>query len=195
MNTSGKRRSGFTLTEVLVTVAIVAVLAAIVVPTVTSQMGKGDESRLATTTANLRTGITAFVTDTRKFPGRLSDLFSKPANGDDDLFASDYGAAATGKWKGPYGSTTMALTDSLPASLGFFRNTLKDSAFTGTSGFVVITISGVYDSATAVRIDSLIDGGGGATPGATGNLRWGYAGATFPAIRDSSLKFILMGSR
>ena len=153
MNTSGKRRSGFTLTEVLVTVAIVAVLAAIVVPTVTSQIGKGDESRIATTTANLRTGITAFVTDTRKFPGRLSDLFTKPANADDDLFTSDYGAAATGKWKGPYGSTTL-----------------------GTG-------------------DSLLDGGGGATPSATGNLRWGYAGATFPAIRDSSLKLILMGSR
>ena len=62
MSRTGKsRRAGFTLPEVLVTIAIVSVLAAIIVPTVTSQITKGDETRFQTTIVNLRTGITAFV--------------------------------------------------------------------------------------------------------------------------------------
>ena len=78
-------RTGFTLPEVLVTVAIVAVLAAIVVPTVTNQIGKGDDSNLTTNFTSLRTGVTAFVSDVRKFPGRLQNLVIAPTATDLDI--------------------------------------------------------------------------------------------------------------
>ena len=78
-------RSGFTLPEVLVTVAIVAILAAVVVPTVTNQIGKGDDSNLTSNVASLRTGITAFVSDVRKFPSRVQHLMTQPVATDDEI--------------------------------------------------------------------------------------------------------------
>ena len=183
-------RAGFTLPEVLVTVAIVAVLAAIVVPTVTNQMSKGDEARIASTVPSLRTSITAFISDTRKFPGRISDLFTAIVGTDDDLFATDYGTTAAAKWKGPYGAGSLAPADSLNVSLGYLRNTFKDSGFATSSGYVILTIAGVYTDASALSIDSLLDNGDGRT---LGNLRWRAPASG--QVPDSSLKFILMGSR
>src|SRR5437867_5910658 len=187
-------RAGFTLAEVLVTVAIVAILAAVVVPAVTNQITKGDEANIASTVGSVRTGITAFVTDTRKFPGQVSNLFnaiSASGAGNQDITGADYGTAVAGRWKGPYMSGSMSLTDSMPVGLGYFRNTLKDSGFgAATSGYVIATISGVYTPAAAARIDSLLDNGNGQT---AGSLRWRTpAGGAIP---DSSLKTLLMGSR
>jgi prepilin-type N-terminal cleavage/methylation domain-containing protein len=184
-------RTGFTLAEVLVTVAIVAILAAVVVPAVTNQISKGDEANLASTAGSVRTGITAFVSDTRKFPGRVSDLFNAITGTNKDLTVADYGTPAANRWKGPYMSGSLSTTDSMPVGLGFVRNALKDSGFAAaTSGYVIATISGVYTDAAAQHIDSLIDNATGRTAGA---VQW-----RLPAsgqVPDSSLKLLLMGSR
>ncbi|MDQ6718185.1 MAG: type II secretion system GspH family protein, partial [Gemmatimonadota bacterium] len=45
--TAAKGRRGFTLAEVLVTLAIIAVMAAVLLPALNSQISKGDAGRLA----------------------------------------------------------------------------------------------------------------------------------------------------
>ena len=181
----GAKRSGFTLPEVLVTVAIVSVLAAIVVPTVTSQIGKGDETRFQTSITNVRTGITAFVSDTRKFPRRLSHLFN-PITGQNDLSGAAYGAAVESRWKGPYTSGALNLGDSLSLSLAFMQDSLIDSNLVaGTSGQVIASLSGITTAAAAARLDTLIDAGNGSTAGI---LQWA-------ALGDGNLKLQIMGSR
>ena len=107
--------------EVLVTVAIVSVLAAIVVPTVTSQIGKGDETQFQTTITNVRTGVTAFVSDARRFPRRVSQLFNPITATDNDLFGSPYGGGLVSRWKGPYVSGALPLGDSLSIALSALR--------------------------------------------------------------------------
>jgi type IV pilus assembly protein PilA len=184
------KRAGFTLPEVLVTVAIVAVLAAIVVPTVTSQIGKGDEANLQTSIANVRTGITAFVSDTRKFPRRISDLVNQPLAADLDLFGNAYGAGAVAKWRGPYVSGGMVATDSLDMALAYGGNTMIDSNLNaGASGQVIVSLSGVLTQLSANRLDTLIDAGNG---DALGILQWQPAAG---AIAERAVKLQLMGSR
>src|SRR5687767_13757318 len=100
------QRSGFTLPEVLVTIAIVAVLAAAVVPTVTQQLSKGDDSSVTSGLTGLRTSVTEFVADTRKFPGALDDIFTRPLATADDAFGADYGTQANVRWNGPYSEGT-----------------------------------------------------------------------------------------
>lgn len=101
------RRRGFTLPEVLVTVTIVAVLAAVMVPAVINQVAKGDLPAVSQDVAALRTSVTTFAADTRGFPQRLSQLGKASlALTDTAITGSPFGAEAVAGYKGPYASIT-----------------------------------------------------------------------------------------
>ena len=187
----GRKRTGFTLPEVLVTVAIVSVLAAIVVPTVTNQISKGDESRFQTTISNLRTAITAFVSDTRRFPSAVSHTFNA-ITGQNDLFGATYGTAAS-RWRGPYMSGALPLGDSLDLGLAYMRDALVDSSLTtGTTGYVIATLTfggTTFTLGQVARLDTLIDAANGFDAGI---LQWPTGAGPFTETRA---KLQLMGSR
>ncbi len=153
-------RRGFTLAEVLVTIAIIAIIAAAIIPAVTSQIGKGDETTVTSGVNTMRTSITTFVADVRTFPSRLSQLTTVPtAATDTALSGVAYSAAHVSRWKGPYSTTsTFAADDSLPIGLGaFLGDTLKDSL-----NFVVANIhmnagSAAANTALAFRIEALLE--------------------------------------
>ena len=107
------RRSGFTLPEILVTVAVVAVLAAVVVPTVTQYINKGDRPASLQDIDQVRDGVTAFTADVRKYPGDLRQLTTAIVADDAQAtgFTSDsveYNATDVGHWRGAYFSGTLA---------------------------------------------------------------------------------------
>src|SRR5438477_11685217 len=89
-----RRRSGFTLPEVLVTVTVVAVLAAVVVPAVTQYSSKGDTPTLLGDIDQVRSAVTAYVADVKAYPATFYDLVSSSATG----------------WKGPYFTGTLVGT-------------------------------------------------------------------------------------
>ena len=192
-----KRRSksrGFTLPEVLVTLAIVSVLAAIVVPTVTNQISKGDDTSLVTNVAVIRTAVTALVSDSRKWPSRLQNLVTMPLSTDLDLFGGAFGATAVSRWRGPYLSTGMlplnnaTKTDSIDVALAFEVDSLADTLFVAPNkGMIGLKLGGVANAAAALHIDSLLDNGDGQN---AGNLRWlGVA----PAVTGNRVVMLLMG--
>jgi len=176
------RRSGFTLPEVLVTVAIVAVLAAVVVPTVTSQLDKGDAPALQSSIGSLRTGVTAFVTDVKKFPRRLSHLVNAVSSGDSALGLSTYGNGAN-HWKGPYAAYNLTSGDSLLLGM----NLKAFDSLSVVSNQIEVRLTGSTSNAEMQHIDSLIDNGTGAS---AGSLRW-----TNTSGVASALKYYLMGSQ
>src|SRR5688572_30540849 len=104
------RRRGFTLPEVLVTITIVAVLAAVVVPAVLNQVNKGDTAGLNGDVQALRTAISSFTTDTRHYPKSIKDLVQAINKDSLDLFGNSYGASAANAWKGPYFPTSQDVT-------------------------------------------------------------------------------------
>jgi len=167
-----RRRTGFTLAEVLVTIAIIAIIAAAVVPAVTSQIAKGDETTVVSAVTTMQTSITTFVTDVRSFPSRLSQLTIIPvAGGDTALNGTAYSAAQIARWKGPY-STTSSFNPDDSLSIGmnaFLGDSLKDSL-----NFVVANIqfdagSAAGNTALAFRLEALFE----STPDSTaGMIRW-----------------------
>lgn len=78
MTVSRSVRAGFTLIELVIAIAILAVLAIVVGPMV---MGQLDKARVSSTKSNLKTLKTAidmFKVDTGRYPARLRDLVEKP---------------------------------------------------------------------------------------------------------------------
>jgi prepilin-type N-terminal cleavage/methylation domain-containing protein len=188
MFTSRSRRRGFTLPEVLVTVAIVAIIAAAVVPAVTSQINKGEETTVVSAVSSLRTALTAFVSDVRSFPNRVSHLTNAITASDSTISNATYSSAQVGRWRGPYTTTsTLAALDSLPIGLQLYlRTLLKDS-----SNFVVATIAPVFVRTQALRVEALFESTSDST---AGMVRWRGADAN-DSIPGRAVKIYLTSSR
>jgi prepilin-type N-terminal cleavage/methylation domain-containing protein len=183
MLSNRSRRGGFTLPEVLVTVAIVAVLAAAVVPTVVNQMSKGEAGAAAADLNALSNAITTFIADTRRFPADLADLNAVPAPADLDLRGAAYGATAVAGWRGPYLSTTQTLTAGFDfAGLGLEAANVLVAPAVGNGFHITLDITAAgHTTASLAAADRAIDGGDGvsdpncAAPSASstaGKLTW-----------------------
>ena len=103
-NKANRSPQGFTLIEVLVTLILLAVLAAAVFPLVTQQSNQGDPLRVASDLGSVRAAVEQFRLDVRpNWPGDLEDLAHAPVNGagdDPDLNGDAIENAAN--WDGPY---------------------------------------------------------------------------------------------
>lgn len=157
------RKGGFTLPEVLVTVTVVAVLAAVVVPAVTQYVTKGDAPSTKQDIQALQNGISAFTADVRKYPGAITQLTTAITNSDST--ASDgyvFSTSDVALWKGPYfsgavtngtGYTSSGLGLTINDTIRMVSNWLQDSITAPTT------------CPALLRVDTLIDNADGGTAG------------------------------
>lgn len=123
--------SGVTILEILVVLAIIALLASVVAPRVIGQLGKAKSQTAALQIDNLVSAVQLFYIDTGRYPSETEGL---PA-----LFAAPTGAEG---WSGPYLDTEEALSDpwgrdyiySGEGTVGFGIQSLGRDGTTGGSG-------------------------------------------------------------
>jgi len=166
------RARGFTLAEVLVTLALMAVLAAVLLPTVAGQIMKGDAGRVVGDLQAVRSGMEQFLADVKRYPGRYCDLSKVIATTNTDALGSAYNANHVAKWKGPY-----ITKDTTNASVGTgFGGTISNpfALVTNTNAvqYVTVVMTGI-SGPDFDKIDEQMDGVVGRT---TGLLRWNTSG-------------------
>lgn len=107
-----RRRGGFTLIETIVTVGLIAVIAAFVVPTVIQKAGSGDPVKVQNDLNTVRTAIETFATDVKNgFPHQINTLTAKPTAGVDRfLDSTTMTANQVAVWNGPYMAATIGTT-------------------------------------------------------------------------------------
>src|SRR5439155_15454533 len=145
----GQRRRGFTLGEVLVTIALISVLAAVVIPAVASQVTKGDLGRVATDVLAIQNGIVQFVSDVRRYPKSLGQLIVVPTGGG-PLTPSTltYTTQEMARWRGPYLNK-----DSAAAGLTGYGLRIGSSSPTFKFDTLVVGASGVFTPASPAAGD------------------------------------------
>lgn len=105
---TGRMKRGFTLIETVVTVGIVAAMAAVVIPQVAKQFDTADPTRIQNDLKNIQTAIETYTLNVKTLPTDLDDLanrvtVSAPV---DSGFSSATSAPLAGLentfWNGPY---------------------------------------------------------------------------------------------
>lgn len=180
--TAARTRRGFTLGEVLVSVAIVAVLAAVVLPAIGSQITKGDQGRLSSDLLSMRSAMEQFVSDVRRYPASVGQLVVKPTAGASTAgplksttqaspcpatpsFTTQYTSAEVARWRGPYinKDSAAAVSTGYAATI---RTCFDVQTNTGIS-YETILVPGI-SQATALALDAAMDDG----VVTTGSLQW-----------------------
>jgi type IV pilus assembly protein PilA len=138
-----KTNRGFTLIELMIVVAIIAILAAIAISQYQDYVAKSQLSETFTIAASLKTKVTEYFTQTADCPANGSSGFGAPAS-----YAGKYVATATlGGTPTPNGGCTLSMTFK-PAG----------SASTGIAGqTVVFTLAGIVDGPIRWNCSSAIE--------------------------------------
>jgi type II secretory pathway pseudopilin PulG len=164
-------RLAFTLAEILVALALMALLAAVLLPTVAGQILKGDAGRVVADLQAVRGGAESFLADVHRYPGKYSDLsklITTTAATHTDILGNAYNAGMVSKWKGPY-----ITKDTTNASIetgfgGSMRNVFIQVTNTNAIPYLTVVVVGI-SGPDFDKIDEQVDGVVNRT---SGLLRW-----------------------
>jgi prepilin-type N-terminal cleavage/methylation domain-containing protein len=167
------RRRGFTLAEVLVGLAIVAILAAVLYPAIGSQLRRGQSAALGNQIGNLRDAIAAYRQNVGRYPRTLSQLSNALGASATDACANTMPPPVRNAWRGPY--LTQAVSGDIVVGDATVKDTLVRSPATdaGTApGTLIIRFINV-DSLIAFDVEKNFDP---AIDYASGSILWSSAG-------------------
>ena len=151
-----RRRAGFTLPEVLVTLAIVATLTAVLLPALNNQLSKGDASRVTSDLVAINTAVGAFTSDVRRYPSALVQLKTAPLSSATDILGNTFGNTLILRWRGPYLSKDLDGNSAMPTGYGgVISSALVQRSYNGIQ-YLAIQITGLT-TAEFNNIDQIID--------------------------------------
>ncbi|HKJ92961.1 MAG TPA: prepilin-type N-terminal cleavage/methylation domain-containing protein [Longimicrobiales bacterium] len=179
-------RRGFTLVEVVVTLIILAILVAAILPTVASQVDDAEPTRAANDVTSIATGIRLFHLNIRpQYPQDLEDLVNViTTTGDQNVDGVAYATKDSTNWKGPYieasipttgGTVSTAYNALIGDTLRLFESAANlpsnNVGFTAANAdFLAIQVDSL-SLAEFTNINKVIDGANEATPQASGRVR------------------------
>lgn len=158
-----------TIVEVLIALAILAIIAAVVIPTTAGQLRQGHATALANQLANLREAIGNYQENVGAYPISLVQLTNQPVNGETDSCGAALSGAERNSWRGPY--INQNIVGNMPVGDAVVVATLQ-RATVGTAVRLLIRAARV-DADIAADLEAQFDGNGNF---ATGTVLWTAAG-------------------
>lgn len=146
-------KRGFTAIEIVVSLAIVAVLSAIVVPQIMGRVRESRRSALSQTLFGLSQGIAEYKKAVTRYPSQLVLLTTKPTIASTDACGAALSAVNVNNWRGPYVSRQLLATG-IAMGDGNISNTLRRIA--GPPSYLLMDVTGV-DRDVALFLEEELD--------------------------------------
>lgn len=181
-----KVKRGFSLTEILVSLAIIAIMGAVLVPMVNSQLGKSDAARAASDLTAIQVAVQSFMGDIHRVPKNTTQLITKITTSDSDLGNPNTSPPASSaafadylvaNWRGPY-LNKGAIG---PTSVGNIQDNFSVTTV-GTSYYLTVTMTNVAPQDFA-QIEGMLDEGSATSTSSTlGSVRYSGTMLSFLAV-------------
>lgn len=136
-----RRRSGFSLVEILLTVVIIALLTAVVVPTVMGRINSARGDAIIAEMQSLQNGILLYYRDIGRYPSTLEQLNGIVA-GDVDACGTPLPSTAAGKYRGPYINKQINILDPPPAPINTRYQLATDDSIDTVLTWTTVTTTG-----------------------------------------------------
>jgi prepilin-type N-terminal cleavage/methylation domain-containing protein len=164
------RKRGFTLAEILVALAIIALLTAVVIPTIGGRLRQSQASAIADELTNLTTAISAYRENVLKYPYKLDLLTNTPVAGtSQDICGTLMVAANVNKWQGPYLARPILTNTDFPIGDATVNDQLVRTPVSGAGVGTLQINMDVVDTVAAVALEAQFDGNANFT---TGSIVW-----------------------
>ncbi len=157
---SAARQAGFTLVEVVVGLAILALIAAVVLVAVSGRIQDSRSAAVAQTLSTMSDGIIQYRADVRRYPKNLRYLSTQPTFGVTDLCNQAVPSSFVSLWKGPY-TTSVLLASGLAIQEMVVQDALElDPAgpYTVTTNGAIVIVTQNVDSTIARELETRFDG-------------------------------------
>lgn len=168
-------RCGFTVLELVVALAVAALLAGVLLPQVIGRLNQAQTASAVQTLANLHEALLSFRADVGRYPVRLSYLSATPGGTPRDLCRRTIPDLSD--WRGPYVGRAIPLTG-LVVGTATVRDSLERSPASESPGNPVgtlfIRVDGV-ERTVADEAEAAYDANGNLS---AGTIRWAESGGS-----------------
>ena len=167
-------RSGFTIIEVLVALAIMVVLGALVVPSIVANVDRARIDAAEESLEGIADAVNLFADRVDEYPGTVTQLVVPITTGDADICGDTYNNGEVNRWAGPYLNRSVP-SAGLPISIGTVQNAFTTLADPSGIDYLRPGVDSVLTE-DAEALDRRVDGGDGASGG---TIRWSDIGGGF----------------
>jgi prepilin-type N-terminal cleavage/methylation domain-containing protein len=175
-----KKKNGFTLVEVLVTLAIMATLVAVLYPSLSGKVRDSRTAALLQTFQGYAQGVAEFKKGTARYPGSLTELTIAPTASSLDICGNVLSTTPSSLWRGPYMNRIMP-TGGMPIGDAIIETGLR-RVTSGTEIYLMIDAAEV-ESSTLDALESQLDAGTASLT--TGTIR--ATSSSIPATTTSAV--------
>lgn len=171
-----RKRRGFTVLEILIALALIAIMSAAVIPALMGRVRDAQTSALGQSLFSLSQAIFEYRKAVTSYPGQLVLLATKPAGTNTDLCGNQIGNGNANSWRGPYVSREL-VSGGIGIGDAQIQNTLRRTPAAPALPSALYIDVIMVDTLTAVDLEAQFDGDGNP---ATGSIR--YTNLAVPPI-------------